>query len=87
MPEIVKTKKTVYSIKQVAIDFAVFNERWREIRGRFRYKGFECYACNKHFQDGESIGLIFTDRGNKTVCKECGTKFKAELLTEAGDRS
>jgi rRNA maturation endonuclease Nob1 len=79
MPEIIKTKTTVYNITNVAIDFAVFDNLWREIRGRFEYKGFECYACNKHFEDGESISLIFTNRGNKTVCRECGLKFKVEL--------
>lgn len=82
MPQIIKTRTTVYDITHVKVDFSVFDETWRNIRSRFKYKGFGCYACNKPFNDGDQIGLIFTDRGNKTVCKECGTKFEAEL--EAG---
>ncbi len=82
MPKITKTRTTVYDITHVAIDFAVFDERWRRIRGSFRYKGFKCYSCGKHFQDGELISVIFTNRGNKTVCAGCGAKFASELLEE-----
>jgi len=80
-PQITKTitKTTRYNITQVGIDFMEFNERYRQIRGSSKYKGFECYSCNKHFEDGEKISLIFTDKGNKTVCHECGIKFKNEL--------
>jgi peptide subunit release factor 1 (eRF1) len=79
MPKITKTKTTTYNIIQVAVDFLVFSERFREIRGNMRYKGFECYACNKPFKDGEGISLVITDRGNRVVCRECGMKFKKEL--------
>jgi hypothetical protein len=87
MPSITRTKTTItiYEITHVVVNFSVFDETWRRIRGRFSYKGFECYNCHKHFEDGDSIGLIFTNRGNKTVCTECGIKFDAELKTEAGD--
>jgi RNase P subunit RPR2 len=79
MPQITKTRTTTYNITQVAVDFLAFNEQYRQIRNGMGYKGFECYACNKPFMVGEKISLIFTDKGNKTVCRECGTKFKEEL--------
>lgn len=79
MPHITKVRTTVYNITHVAIDLLTFDEQFREIRNNYRYKGFECYACNRPFKDGEKISLIFTDKGNKTVCHECGTKFKTEL--------
>jgi RNase P subunit RPR2 len=85
MPQIIKTRTTVYNITNVSIDFATFDETWRRIRGNYKYKGFECYSCHKPFMDGERIGVIFTNRGNKTVCRECGIKFVAELKTEAGE--
>jgi rRNA maturation endonuclease Nob1 len=87
MAQIIKTKTTVYNVTNVAIDFAVFDEHWRRIRGNFKYKGFECYACNKHFKDGENISVIFTDRGNKLVCRECGLKSKSELEADANAKS
>jgi protein-arginine kinase activator protein McsA len=79
MPKITKTKTTVYNISQVGIDMMEFNERYRQIRGNMNYKGFSCYSCNKHFEDGEKISLIITDKGNRTVCHKCGMKFKDEL--------
>lgn len=77
--QIIKTKTTVYNVTQVGIDFMEFSERYRQIRGKFKYKGFECYSCNKDFKDGEKISLIITNKGNKTVCRQCGMKFKEEL--------
>jgi peptide subunit release factor 1 (eRF1) len=80
--EIVKTRVTRYIVNQVAIDFLIFSESYRRIRGNFRYKGFECYSCGKHFEDGEKMSLIFTNKGNKVVCHKCGIRFKEELETE-----
>lgn len=82
MPQIIKTKTTIYNITQVAVDFLIFGNRFKEIRNKFKYKGFECYSCNKPFKDGEKVSLILTDKGNKTVCHECGQKFKKELEDE-----
>jgi hypothetical protein len=79
MPQITKTKTITYNITHVGIDFLVFDKQYRKIRGGFEYKGFECFSCNKSFKDGEKISLIFTDKGNKTVCYKCGTKFMEEL--------
>ncbi len=79
MPQIKKVRTTIYNITQVGVDILEFNERYREIRQNFKYKGFECYACGKAFKDGEKISLIITDKGNKTVCHECGTKFEKEM--------
>lgn len=79
MPKIVKTRTNVYEINAVALGFSVFNETWKRIRGSHNYKGFECYNCNKSFNDGEEISIIFTNRGNKVVCRECAIKFQSEL--------
>lgn len=79
MPQITKTRTTIYTITQVAIDFLTFNEKYRQIRNGLGYKGFECYACNRAFEAGEKISLVFTDKGNKVVCQECALKFKREL--------
>lgn len=78
-PVITKTKTTVYTIAHVLIDMLTFNESYRRIRTNFKYQGFNCYSCRKKFQDGEKISVIFTDKGNKTVCHECGLNYQREL--------
>lgn len=79
MPEIVKTKTTTFKVLQVGIDFLTFNESYRRIRSNFKYKGFQCYACDKNFVDGEKISLVITNRGNKVICRSCAKKFSEEL--------
>lgn len=79
MTKITKTKTTTFNILQVGLDMMTFNESYRRIRGGARYKGFQCYACNKKFEDGEKISLAITDKGNKTLCRSCALKFKTEL--------
>lgn len=80
--EIIKTKTTKYSIKQIGLDMFTFNEAFRRIRGEMKYKMFECYVCNKDFKDGDKISLIITDKGNKAVCHDCGTEIQKELEAE-----
>lgn len=63
----------------MALDFAAFDETWRRIRCNRGYKGFECYSCGRHFKDGEKISVIFTNKGNKTVCNKCGTEIIGQL--------
>ena len=82
MPSITKLKTTVYNISNVSIDMLEFNEHFRNIRKNYKYKGFSCFNCNKHFLDGDKISVIFTNKGNRTVCKECGEKFKEEIDTK-----
>lgn len=79
MPEIIKGRTTTYKILQVGIDMFVFDESYRRIRGGAKYKGFQCYACNKKFSDGEKISLAITNKGNKTLCNACATQFESEL--------
>ena len=74
-----KTKTTVYDIRAIKVDFSEYTERFREIRNRFKYKGSACFICHKPFAMGDIIGLIFTDRGNKFVCRACARKAEAEL--------
>jgi len=64
---------------RVLIDMLTFNESYRQIRANYKYQGFNCYSCRKKFQDGEKISVIFTDKGNKTVCHECGLNYQREL--------
>ncbi len=78
-PEIVKTKTTRYEITNVAIDFLTFDENWRRIRKNRKYKGSQCYNCYTAFKDGEKMSLVFTNKGNKIVCRGCGESFKKEL--------
>jgi hypothetical protein len=78
-PVITKTKTTTYVISQIVVDFLEFDDSYRRIRGNFKYQGFGCFSCNRHFRDGEKISLVFTDKGNKAVCHDCGMKFKEEL--------
>jgi hypothetical protein len=80
--EITKTKTTKYIIRQIALDFLAFDEKYRSIRENNSYPGFECYICNKHFKDGDKISLIITDKGNKVICHECGIEIQKELEVE-----
>lgn len=73
-----KTVTNSYNILQVSTDFLVFNEQYRRIRGGARYKGFQCFSCNHKFEDGEHIGLIITNKGNKVVCQTCAHDIKNE---------
>ncbi|MCM3452775.1 hypothetical protein M3685_02280 [Heyndrickxia oleronia] len=79
MPQIIKTSSTTYNIKQIGLDFMVFNEDYRRIRGRAKYKGFNCFSCEKNFVDGEKISLAITDKGNKVLCQSCGGNIKKDL--------
>lgn len=80
--EITRTKTTTYKITQVAIDFLEFNERFVQLRKNFKYQGFQCFNCRKKFEIGEKISLIFTGKGNKLVCKKCGTDIQEQLNKE-----
>lgn len=79
MPEIIKTKTTTYKVIQIGLDFLTFDQSYRRIRSGARYKGFQCYACNKKFVDGEKISLAITDKGNKVLCRSCAEQFNKEL--------
>ncbi|WP_288924756.1 hypothetical protein [Aminobacterium colombiense] len=85
MAQIVKTETIVHKIIGVALDFDTFNETYRRIRSNYKYKGFECYSCGKCFENGETIALVFTDKGNKTVCRKCGLEFQEQLRKEVNN--
>ncbi len=65
--EIAKVRAVKYIIQQIALDFITFDEKYRSIREGHRYPGFECYACNKSFKDGDKISLIVTDKGKSNL--------------------
>jgi rRNA maturation endonuclease Nob1 len=81
-PEIVRTRTTRYEITNVEIDFLTFNENFRRVRANRKYQGFQCFNCNHKFEDGEKMSLIFTNKGNKTVCHKCGDLFDKGLREE-----
>lgn len=79
---IVITKQTKYEISFANPKVFEYNDTFRKIRDRHKYKCKECFACNHSFNDGEQIGIIATNRGNKVVCKDCAEKFLRELISE-----
>ncbi len=79
-PQIVKTTTLTYDVLDVGLDFLTYDERFRAIRKRVGGPQFaECFVCGKHFADGEMISLMITNRGNKAVCRACGTKLQEQL--------
>lgn len=83
MVSITKTQVTTYEITHIILDMMDFNECFRTIRKNYKYKGFSCFNCGREFQDEEKISVIFTKKGNKTVCRKCGQKLKEELDTKS----
>jgi hypothetical protein len=87
MMEITKVKKTTYKILNVVVDLITFDEHYVKMRQKYNYQGFSCFICNKRFELNEKIGLIFTDKGNKAVCRKCAEEVKGELTHEAVGKS
>ncbi len=79
MVSITKTKTTIYKILSSRPDMMKFCEEYRQIRGSFKYRGFECFNCNYRFKDGDGIGLTITDKGNRVLCNKCAIEFKRKL--------
>jgi hypothetical protein len=73
------TTTTKYKITQAGLDMMHFDESYRRIRGNYKYKGFECFMCKHHFEDGEKISLAITDKGNKTICHDCAVEIQKEM--------
>jgi len=70
--EITKTVVRHYTIQKVSVDMFTYDERFREIRSRYRYQCSECFACGHHFMDGEKISLaIVSGTTNKVLCHDC----------------
>ena len=77
--QITRTKTTTYKVLQVGVDFLEFTERYKEIRQNRKYHGFQCFICHKKFGIGEKMSLLFTNKGNKMACRDCGMKAREEL--------
>lgn len=82
MAEITKVKKITYKITFAVPDTFCFDEEFKRIRSRFKYKCTACFSCGHKFTDNEMIGSIATSKGNKVVCNKCAEKFKRELEGE-----
>jgi hypothetical protein len=81
--EITKTTTHKYEVANVALNLFVFNENFRKIRGRFKYKGFACFRCHHKFKDGEKISLLqFKNYPNRLVCHECAKACDDALKAE-----
>jgi len=74
MAEVVKKTVRRYRVTQVGRNFSTFNERWRDVRDRSRYKANSCFVCGRHFNEGESIAiLLFENHQNRVACDDCAT--------------
>ena len=58
-------------------DWLVMTPKFRAIRAGSRYKMDKCYWCHTKFQDGDTIALAITNKGNKALCQIC-----TKLLTD-----
>ena len=82
MPQITKTRTTVYKIRRVAVDFSTFSEECERIRKNYRYPGFQCFNCSKKFKRNENISLAITDKRNLAICGVCARYFNEQLYRE-----
>lgn len=58
----------ILSIKN---DWLKMSPVFRSIRGNFRNKMDRCHWCKRKFQDGDTMALAITPKGNKTLCQQC----------------
>jgi hypothetical protein len=73
--------------QKVILKFTPFNEAYRRVRARARYKGFSCFVCERKFKDGENIGIVFFLKNpNRVCCFDCGDKIIKNLKEEESDR-
>lgn len=84
--DIVKRVETRWVVVKVSRDGAFcFDEVWRSIRSKAKYKGSACFRCNSRFSDGQGMALAITNRGNRVVCHECAAELREALIKkEAG---
>ena len=68
--DIVKTTK--YHYKKVAINYMKYKD-WNVYERRRK----TCFVCNKKFEEGEMLSLLFDGNKLNTVCcEECALKMK-----------
>jgi hypothetical protein len=85
--EIIRTVTKKYKVIGVAIDTFTFNETFRRIRGKFRYKGAQCFRCFSKFKDGEKMSLLqFSNHPNRMACNQCATLCDKLLKEEKEGR-
>lgn len=69
---ITKTRSTHYELRAVFFPFISKYSRYKDAREKYRMSVQKtCFVCHKHFNPELAIGLLFTDRGNKLICKPC----------------
>jgi hypothetical protein len=78
-----KVKKFRYHVTGVNFPFMEFTERYKSIRKKAKYKGFQCWKCNIKFKIGDKIGLLFfKGHGNRVICINCSIVIEKELYLE-----
>lgn len=78
--KISRTITYTVTIEAISKNFLMFNETYQRIRNGAVYKGFECFLCNKPFEDNDKISLVFIkNQANKVVCEKCGIEIEKEL--------
>lgn len=74
--EIVKVFKKKYEVQNIGIDFYTYDQSFREIRSRYRYKCDECFMCGHKFEDGEKLSMgNIKGEPNKVFCHSCAMKI------------
>lgn len=83
--EIIKTVTSTYVIKDIAVDFFTYSERFRQIRSGAKYKGSSCFNCCHKFNDGDKMSLVlFKNYPNRLVCRKCAENIDETLKKERG---
>lgn len=78
----VTVKKTVTKYLKLRKDFVLYSKQYVAIRNRVGGTMINCFHCGKKPQQDSTIGLLFTDKGNKMVCCDCAEIIEKELVEE-----
>lgn len=72
MKSFTKTTTMTYEPIWVHFPFMKYDDQFKSIRDKMKYKCKECFKCSHEFKLNEEIGLAcFKNVGNKVLCKNC----------------
>lgn len=78
--EIVKIKRTVYSVVQITLKPFLPFGTFRETREKLSLSVQRtCFNCSKVFLDTDNVYLGITTKGNKLFCRDCAEKAARDL--------
>ena len=74
----IPARKVTLEPKWLKKDFSIYNESWRNIRGRMRDKCDKCFWCKTPFLDGDQIALAggIPNQKNRVLCQECANSLE-----------